>query len=179
VKGIVFNLLEQVVTAAHGEDVWDQLLDDAGVDGAYTSLGNYPDAELGLLVTAASQRLETPPDDVVRWFGEQTLPLFFERYPELFSAQTSTRALVLNLNEVIHPEVNKLYPGASTPIFAFDTSSPDTLLMEYRSSRQLCSFAEGLLLGTAAHYGESIAIDQPRCMKHGHDHCVLAISHPT
>ena len=173
----MFNLLEQVVTSAHGDDVWDQLLDDAGVDGAYTSLGNYPDEELVALVTAASEALDTPADDVVRWFGEQTLPLFAVRYPQLFSAQSSTRSLVLNLNDVIHPEVEKLYPGASTPVFAFDTSSPETLLMEYRSSRQLCSFAEGLLLGTATHYGEQIVIEQPRCMKHGDDHCVLAISH--
>lgn len=177
-KGIVFNLLEQVVSTAHGEDVWDQLLDDAGVDGVYTSLGSYPDEELGLLVKAASEALDTPADDVVRWFGEQTLPLFAIRYPDLFTAQSSTRTLVLNLNDVIHPEVEKLYPGASTPVFAFDTSSPDTLLMKYRSPRQLCSFAEGLLLGTATHYGEQIVIDRPRCMKRGDDHCLLAISHP-
>ncbi len=176
-KGIVFNLLEQVVSAEHGEDVWDLLLEDAELDGAYTSLGNYPDAELMLLVGAASERLATPADDVVRWFGEQTLPLFATRYPDLFAAQASTRALVLNLNEVIHPEVRKLYPGASTPVFAFDTSSPETLLMEYRSERQLCSFAEGLLLGTATHYSEPIAIERPLCMKRGDDHCVLAISH--
>lgn len=175
-KGIVFNLLEQVVSEEHGEDVWDVLLEDADLDGAYTSLGNYPDEELMRLVGAASERLATPADDVVRWFGLNTLPLFAQRYPELFAAQGSTRALVLNLNEVIHPEVRKLYPGASTPVFAFDTSSPDTLLMEYRSERQLCTFAEGLLLGTAEHYGERIAIDRPLCMKRGDDHCTLAIS---
>lgn len=177
-KGIVFNLLEQVVTTEHGEDVWDQLLEDTGLEGAYTSLGNYPDGELLQLVGAASERLSIPPDDVVRWFGEQTLPLFAIRYPDLFAAQGSTRSLVLNLNEVIHPEVRKLYPGASTPVFAFDTSSDRTLLMEYRSERRLCSFAEGLLLGTAAHYGEPIKIERPLCMKHGDEHCVLAISHP-
>ena len=32
-KGIVFNLLEQVVTDAHGVAAWEDLLDDAGVDG--------------------------------------------------------------------------------------------------------------------------------------------------
>ena len=45
-KGIIFNLLEEVVTQAHGEEVWDQLLDAAQVDGAFTSLGNYPDEDL-------------------------------------------------------------------------------------------------------------------------------------
>ena len=53
-KGIVFNLLEEVVIRHHGEDVWDALLDAAGVAGAYTSLGNYPDEDLGKLVAAAA-----------------------------------------------------------------------------------------------------------------------------
>jgi hypothetical protein len=38
VKGIVYNLLEEVVSAEHGEDTWDVLVDAAGVDGIYTSL---------------------------------------------------------------------------------------------------------------------------------------------
>jgi len=41
-KGIVFNLLEEVVTTHHGSDTWDLLLDTARLDGAYTSLGSYP-----------------------------------------------------------------------------------------------------------------------------------------
>ena len=34
-KGIVFNLLQEVVTQHYGEDVWDDLIDAAGVDGVY------------------------------------------------------------------------------------------------------------------------------------------------
>jgi hypothetical protein len=175
-KGIVFNLLEQVVVAEHGEDTWDLLIDDAGVDGIYTSLGSYPDEDLGKLVMAASARLGVPADDVVRWFGERTLPLFAQRYPDLFGAHDSTRALVLQLNDVIHPEVRKLYPGASTPVFSFDTSSPTTLLMEYKSERSLCSFAEGLISGTGAHYGEQLAVEHAECKKRGDERCLLSIS---
>ncbi|MBN3851729.1 heme NO-binding protein, partial [Paraburkholderia sp. Ac-20342] len=36
-KGIVFNLLEELVRREHGEDAWDDLLDAAHVQGAYTS----------------------------------------------------------------------------------------------------------------------------------------------
>ncbi len=37
-KGIVYNLLEEVVSAEHGEDTWNALVDAAGVHGIYTSL---------------------------------------------------------------------------------------------------------------------------------------------
>ena len=175
-KGIVFNLLEEVVSRDHGEDVWDALLEATGLDGAYTSLGSYSDEQLMKLVAAASTALDTPPDEIVRWFGRSALPLFADRYPQFFAPHASTRSFVLTLNQVIHPEVQKLYPGADVPVFDYDTSSEDTLVMGYASARQMCAFAEGLIEGAASHYGERAVIEQPRCMTRGDEKCVLEIS---
>ena len=173
-KGIVFNLLEQLVVRDFGDNTWDALLDASSLDGVYTSLGSYPDEDLFKLVGAAAQVLGMPADGVVSWFGRNALPLFADRYPQLFAPHTSTRSFVLTLNDIIHPEVRKLYPGADVPEFSFD-SREELLVMGYRSPRKLCSFAEGLLLGAADHYGERVTIEQPLCMKRGDDHCVLEI----
>jgi len=178
VKGVVFNILERVVSRDYGEDTWDSLLDSAGLDGSYTSLGSYADEDLMRLVAAASSALDTPPDDIVRWFGREALPVFAENYPQLFEPHASTRTFVLTLNDIIHPEVRKLYPGADVPVFDFDDSSPDRLVMGYQSPRKMCSFAEGLLEGTANHYGERMTIEQPCCMKRGDERCLLEISFP-
>jgi hypothetical protein len=176
VKGVVFNILEQIVVRDHGEDVWDDLLDAAGLDGAYTSLGSYRDEDLLRLIAAASAALDRPADDVVRWFGRNALPEFAAMYPDLFSAHSSTQPFVLTLNDIIHPQVRKLYPGAQVPEFDFEAVGGGSLRMGYRSPRRLCSFAEGLLEGAAAHYGEQVAITQPTCMKRGDDCCVLEIT---
>jgi hypothetical protein len=45
-KGIIFNLLEEVVIRDHGADTWDELLSATCLDGAYTSLGSYPDEHI-------------------------------------------------------------------------------------------------------------------------------------
>lgn len=174
-KGIVFNLLEEIVAREHGEDTWDALLDAAGLEGAYTSLGNYPDGDLLGLVAAASQALGLPADDVVRWFGRNALPLLANHYPAFFEPHKDARSFVLTLNEIIHPEVRKLYPGADTPHFTFDASEPDRLVMDYRSSRRLCAFAEGLLLGAGDHFGQTVAVAQSECMNRGDDRCLIAI----
>ena len=42
-KGVLFNVVEDVVTEALSAEAWDDVVDDSGVDGAYTSLGTYPD----------------------------------------------------------------------------------------------------------------------------------------
>jgi hypothetical protein len=174
-KGVVFNLLEQLVARDFGEDTWDALLDASGLDGVYTSLGSYPDEDLSKLVSAATDALAMPADEVVSWLGRNALPLFAGYYPQLFEPHDSTRSFVLTLNDIIHPEVRKLYPGADVPEFDFDLRE-GVLVMGYRSPRKLCSFAEGLLLGAADHYGERLTIEQPVCMKRGDDQCVLEIA---
>jgi hypothetical protein len=176
VKGIVFNLLEQVVTQEHGEDTWEALLDAAGLDGSYTSLGSYADEDLGKLVMAAATALDLPPDDVVRWFGRHALLLLSKRYPQLFEPHSSTRPFLLTLNDIIHPEVRKLYPGADVPEFDYDTTSPDVLRMGYRSRRKLCSLGEGLIAGAADYYQEELTLRQSECVHRGDDRCVYEVS---
>jgi Haem-NO-binding len=127
-KGIIFNLLEDVVISNHGADSWDQLLATAALDGVYTSLGSYPDEQIQDLVGAASRKFGLTPFEVLRWFGQQAIPLLFERYPAFFNAQSSTRPFVLSVNSIIHPEVRKIYPGADVPTFEF-RHAPDSALM--------------------------------------------------
>ncbi len=107
-KGIYFNLLEAVVTRDRGEVTWDALLEAAGLDGAYTSLGSYPDDDLMKLVAAASSILGIPAEEVLRWVGREALPLEAERFPSFFSGHASAQSFILTLNDFVHPEVRKL-----------------------------------------------------------------------
>jgi hypothetical protein len=175
-KGIIFNLLQETVSHEYGADTWDALLESTGLEGAYTSLGNYPDEQLVALVGAASAALKTPPDVIIRWFGVRALPILATKYPAFFQRHQTTRSFILTLNAIIHPEVRKLYPGADTPDFEFDASSPDVLHMVYRSKRKLCALAEGLIEGAAGQYGETVQIGHPQCMHRGDAHCRLDLS---
>lgn len=170
-KGIVFNLLEEAVSTEFGDATWDRLLDDAGLDGAYTSLGSYDDAEILRLVGVASQALGIPEQDVLRWFGRRAMPLLARRYPGFFAAHPNTRSFLLTLNSIIHPEVRKLYPGAAPPVFDFDTGDGERLVIGYNSARRLCALAEGFMAGAAEHFGEQADITQPDCMHEGAAKC--------
>src|SRR5689334_25328111 len=107
-KGIIFNLLEQVITKETGEETWDLLLESTHLSGVYTSLGNYADSELRKLVMAASTILRQPADAVLRLFGAKSIPLLAAKYPLFFDNHHSTRPFLLTLNDIIHPEVRKL-----------------------------------------------------------------------
>lgn len=177
-KGIIFNLLEEVVTQEHGEQAWEDLLDRSGAEGVYTSLGSYPDQEFLALLQALSSGVGPTAGEPLRWFGRAAIPLLAQRYPILFQGHDSTRSLLGALNDIIHPEVRKLYPGADVPVFDFDPipgqELPDqTVIIGYRSRRRLCALAEGFIQGAADHFGEQVTVEQQRCMLRGDDRCAL------
>jgi hypothetical protein len=173
VKGVIFNLLEELVSRHKGEATWDRLLRTAGVDGAYTSLGSYPDEDLVRLVEAVSAEMAWSIPETLRWFGHESMPLLAERYPQFFTAHTSTRAFLLTLNDIIHAEVRKLYPGAHVPVFDFDTSSPEVLVVGYSSERRMCALAQGFTEGAADHFHETVTFEHAACMLRGDPKCVF------
>ncbi|MGH2722353.1 MAG: heme NO-binding domain-containing protein [Actinomycetota bacterium] len=177
-KGIIFNLLEEVVSEEFGESAWDELLDRVEVDGAYTSLASYPDVELMGLLEALPTLSGLRGDELLRWFGRASMPVLAQRYPGFFDGHTSTRSFLLTLNNIIHPEVRKLYPGADVPVFDFEpvgdsTTGEDTMVVGYRSARRLCALAEGFIQGAAEIFGEDLVMEQPLCMKRGDERCAL------
>ena len=173
-KGIMFNLVEEVVTDRFGADTWNSLLDSARLDGAHTALESYPDGDFFRLLAAAEQALRGSADEVVRELGEAALPLLAERYPAFFAPYNSTRPFLLTLNDVIHPEVRSLYPGAEIPDFDFNTSDPEVLVIGYRSPRRLCALAEGFIIGAARLYHEDPEVSQLSCLKEGDPKCLIA-----
>lgn len=174
-KGIIFNLLEEVVSRHHGEAAWDGLLDAAGLEGAYTSLGSYPDAEIMALVGAASAALDISPAACLRWFGREAMPLLAQRYPSFFASHRATLPFILSVNDIIHPEVRKIHPGAHCPVFRFEQATGGTLKMGYKSPRNLCALAEGFIEGAADHFGETALVEHLRCTIKGDSECLLGV----
>jgi hypothetical protein len=177
-KGVVFNLLEEVIILEHGEQVWDAVLDGAGVSGAYTSLGNYDDAEFGRLIGAASAKLGIEPAAMMQSFGRRGMPILAERYPHFFEPYGSTRRLLKHLNDIIHPEVRKLYPAADVPFFDFQDWPNGVVLLGYESPRRLCALAHGFIEGAADHFRETVAVEQVRCVERGAARCEFLITLP-
>jgi hypothetical protein len=173
IKGIIFSLLEEVVVSEHGADAWDDTLERAALDGAYTAVGSYPDSEFVRLLESLPDASERPAATQLRWFGAKAIPLLARTYPMFFAGYRSTQPFLLTLNDIIHPEVRKLYPDADVPVFDFSHEGEGTLVVGYRSGRHLCFLAEGFIDGAAAHFGEQVAITQRRCMHRGDERCDL------
>jgi hypothetical protein len=177
-KGVVFNVLQQVVTDAYSADVWDDLLDDAGLSGVYTSLGSYPDEEMEKLVAAACAKLGLPRSAVLRWFGQEAMPVLAKAYPAFFVGHTTSRTFVEGINDVIHAEVRKLYAGAACPHFNIRQPEPGVMTMDYKSSRRMCALAQGFVEGAARYYCEEVDFRHVACIEDGAERCLFEIVWP-
>lgn len=156
-KGVLFTVAQEVIERLAGEAAWDAVLLGAGVDGAYTALGDYPDEELGKLVETAAATLEMSVDDVLKLLGEHGFAVLVSRHPWATEGHEDLFGFLASLDDVIHPEVLKLYPDAAAPSFESHLERPSVIVLRYRSGRALVSLAVGLVIGAAAHFGTPVA----------------------
>ena len=175
-KGVVMNILAEMVETQLGLEEWNGVLDEAGETGIYTSTALYDDARLLKLVGIISTRNGIPADDLVFAFGQYMFPAFYQRYPALIDGHDNMLDFLESLDAVIHVEVVKLYPGAITPGFEPDRRSQDVLHLKYESDRNLCRLAEGLIDGAAKHFEHSYGLVHEPCAHRGADHCGLLVS---
>ena len=138
-KGIVFNLLNEMVEEQFGMEAWDAVLDKAGSDGVFVATETYPDEALLALVAAGSELTEIPPIELVREFGRYMVPHFAKHYSVFFEGHQSLKDFLLTVDSVIHVEVRKLYPEAGLPEFTYNNGQLNKLTMVYKSPRKLCA----------------------------------------
>jgi len=158
-KGVIFNAVEEAVNTLYSEDVWDDLIDAAGVSGEYTSLGNYDDEDLLRLIRAAVEMTGVDATELIKVLGRHSFPHLAGRYVDLVDSADGTFDFLRKVNDIIHPEVLKLHPDATPPEFEFEEVEADLLRMTYRSERALGVLAQGLIYGAADRFGESVEID--------------------
>jgi hypothetical protein len=174
-KGIVMTLLAEMVESQFGLAEWGEILKDADLEGAYTSLALYDDAELFVLVSVISQRSGMPQEDLIYSFGEFMFPAFHTRYPQLIDGASGFLDFLESIDSMIHVEVKKLYPDAITPKFEHQRISKRELLLKYHSKRKLCKLAEGLIAGAATHFSTAYTLKHDPCIHRGADYCGLLV----
>jgi hypothetical protein len=173
-KGILFNVVEDVVTEAMSADAWDDVIVASGVDGSYTSLATYPDTDLGAIVAAIASAADLSPEATLTLAGRLGFKHLARRNPHILEGIDGRQQLVTSLDDIIHPEVRKIYPDAEVPGFA---AAPvdGGLRVTYTSRRKLCALAEGLILGGGEWYGHELHVEHESCVHAGDASCTMYI----
>ncbi|MGB1250763.1 MAG: heme NO-binding domain-containing protein [Candidatus Promineifilaceae bacterium] len=158
-KGIVFTEFLEMVETVFGDDMADDILDDADLEsgGAFTAVGTYDYQEMVALVTELSKRTEIAIPDLLKTYGKHLFGRFYTLFPTFFEGIDNSIDFAQTIENHIHIEVRKLYSDAELP--SFDTERDDnSMSMVYRSARPFADFAEGLLTGCIEHYNQDATL---------------------
>jgi hypothetical protein len=171
--GVIFTSYRDYLTSVHGTGVAATVLDGEPV---YLLSESYDDGRLLDLIARTVDVTGRDADAIVHDFGVVTAETTFTRlYPAFFSISPDTRAFLLTVETRIHELVRATIPRARPPQLTVSELGADGVRIEYTSPRRLCVLLRGLTEGTARHYGETVAIDEPTCMRRGDDACTFEV----
>jgi Haem-NO-binding len=173
VHGVIFASYYDFLSARFGGENARSLF--AG-EPVYLMSEAYDDERFFGLVKKTCEEMNVETDVLLHDLGVFTAQKTFARlYPAFFAVAGTARRFLLTIEERIHELVRATIPDASPPQLTVAALEEDGVRIEYTSPRQLCVLLEGLVKGTAEHYGERAAIEHPKCMRRGDPACLFDV----
>ena len=174
--GIIFAELRKYVESKADANAWRSILAGAGVPGKmHIAMKSYDDAELVALVQSASSLTGTPAPVLLKDFGSFIVPGLVRTYKAFMRPEWRTLDVLEFTESHVHTKVRTMTKGAMPPFLEPKRLSPTEVMIHYRSGRQLCAVAEGIIEGIADHYGEKITMTHAKCMNRGDAECQLGV----
>lgn len=174
--GVIFRALKEHVTEEHGEDVWSEMMDAAGIEPKlYLPVSYYPDRELHALVAAGSDVTGRSEADLLEGFGADLAPDLLDTFSTYVPDEWGTLEVLANLGE-IYDAVESGTDEADTPDVDPERDGENAVVVRYRSDRELCDLGTGIVRGVAEAYGDSVRVREDACMHDGADACEIRVT---
>jgi hypothetical protein len=109
------------------------------------------------LLVALGKKQNMTLDVLLETYGTHLFSKLATIYPNMHNFN-STFDIVEHIDNIIHPEVHKLYPDAELPSFKTLEHTPNKIILEYHSKKSLQHLAKGLILGAGKFYSEDISV---------------------
>ncbi|MHB8811253.1 MAG: heme NO-binding domain-containing protein [Desulfobulbaceae bacterium] len=178
-KGIIFNMLEQFINDRFGEETFEEIVAASGpLSGdtyAMVSPGSYPDSDFIALLGQTARTTGMDRASLLQAMGRHSLPLLAQRYPHFFSGYSHPRDFLKTTSLIHQVEVKKLYQDAEVPRFTIEDQEGG-MMVTYHSSRRLCHFVAGLLMGLSDYYRVPMVVQQVECILEGGRACTFMLS---
>ena len=144
---------------------------------AYAADAEYPDEEFAGLVDRVAGATGRSRAELLREFGRHTALTTFPRlFPDYYATRDGARSFLLGVEDQIHELVRATIEFARPPRLRVGPFGSAGVVISYTSDRRLCELLEGLVHGTAEHYGEALDVEQTQCMHRGDIGCAFFVS---
>lgn len=159
-KGIVFTEFLEMVEEKFGIETLDYIIynQELKSKGIYTTVGTYDFVEMLILISNLSEKVKIPIQDLIYEYGLYFFNILTNNHSDIFEIYKTPMDLLESVENHIHVEVRKLYPGAELPTFKIVRQKDNEMEMIYYSERSLYMFAKALIEKTFEHYNKNSII---------------------
>lgn len=168
-KGIVFTEFLEMVERVFGFEVLDEIINESNLasGGIYTSVGTYDFIEMQSLIVKLSEKTKLSVDELLYAYGKTFFAVLEKNHKNIFNLYSGPLEMLASIENHIHVEVRKLYPGAELPTFRIIHQDDHSLEMMYYSDRSMYMFAKALMEKTFEHYHVNSRIDLEKIQEDG------------
>jgi hypothetical protein len=160
-KGIVFTEFLEMVEETFGLETVDYIIykSELKSEGVYTSIGTYDFFEMLSLISNLSEKVNIPVPDLIYAYGLYFFAVLRRNHSNIIALYASPLDMLASVENHIHIEVRKLYPGAELPTFKIVKKEEKFMEMIYYSDRGLYMFAKALIEKTFEHFDKNASIN--------------------
>ena len=170
--GLIFASLRHFSVERLGEEPAAEIWADRVFETTEAYDDEWFAAQLERIADAAGQSRDATEREFGSFAARET---FAKLFPDYYAANSGAIPFLLGIEEKIHELVRATIAGATPPKLHVQPFQRLGVLVSYTSERRLCRLLEGLVAGTAAHYGEELAIEEIQCMHRGDPGCVFTV----
>jgi hypothetical protein len=159
-KGVIVQCLEELVCRKFGSDKWREALARSGLSerARFVAVQDVEDATVLKVVGSVCEVLGISLPQAADAFGEYWVNVFAPSiYGAYYRQAKSAREFLLNMDR-IHAETTRSLANARPPRFGYAWKDDRTLVMTYKSHRNLIDFLVGLARGVGTYYEEALRV---------------------
>ena len=161
-KGVIVLALKGMMVDNYGEDKWKASLSKAGIEKEPIILptSDVDDGTVLKVVGAVCDTLGISLQQAADAFGDYWINVYAQKMYNVYFEGVETAKDFLLKMDTVHLGSTKNIPNASPPRFEYEWKDDKTLIMHYRSKRNLVDFLVGLIKGVGKYYKEDLKVSK-------------------
>jgi hypothetical protein len=161
-KATITNCLAQLVESKFGKDRWNAILKDSGLEqhaGMFRiSPADVPDDHVVKLIGSTCKVLGISAQQAADAFGEYWCCTYAPKlYAPIVKRFKNAKEMILGMDNV-HIDMTETIPNARPPRFEYVWEDKKTLVVDYKSTRNMIDIYIGLVKGVGTLFKEKLAV---------------------
>ncbi len=158
-KGTIVKCLKDLIEEKFGKDQWTEISRKSGFTQGFINItADIDDSIVMSLLENTCSVLEISLPEAADAFGDYWVNDYAPRiYKSVYGRFSNAREFILGLNTV-HSQVTADIPNAQPPELEYESIDDKTLIVTYKSKRELVDVFVGLAKGLGRYYQEALQV---------------------